>query len=323
MTRWFVQRVAYAATRFGFGVGCLAIRIFPRQWIFLLSDTLATLGFVLLRGFRVRSISNIRIALGDRLDQLKARETVRRSLQNFFHACVEMGVALESSDDELRSKISISGREHLDAALAKGNGVIVLSAHLGNFFLVGTRLAIEGYSTHVLVNQPEDRQFAQLMDDYRLQVRQRTIHVRPRRDTFKKLQLVLRRNELAVVIADEYRRGNGIRVPLFGRTVLARRGPATLALRTGAAIVPACMVRQPDDSLRLIIEPELELVRSGESKIAIRESTLRITQWLERTVRAYPDQWNWMNIHWWETQDSSLVAKEHRFEGSDFVIRGH
>jgi KDO2-lipid IV(A) lauroyltransferase len=112
--------------------------------------------------------------LGDRLDQLKAREMARRSLQNFFHACVEMAIALKLSDDELRSNISISGREHLDTALAKGNGVIVLSAHLGNFFLVGTRLAIEGYATHVLVNQPEDRQFAQLMDDYRLQVRQRT-----------------------------------------------------------------------------------------------------------------------------------------------------
>jgi len=311
MTRWFVQRVAYAATRFGFGVGCLAIRIFPRHWIYLLSDALANLGFVLLRSFRVRSINNVRIALGDGLDPVKARETVRRSLQNFFHACVEMVFALESSDDELRSTISISGREHLDAALAKGNGVIVLSAHLGNFFLVGTRLALEGYSTHVLVSQPDHRRFAQLMDHYRLQVRQRTIHARPRRDALKELQLVLKRNELAVIIADEYRSGNGIRVPLFGRTVLARRGPATLALRTGAAIVPACMVRQPDNSLTLIIEPELELVRSGESKIAIRESTLRITQWLERTVRTYPDQWNWMNIRWWETDKSALMTAPH------------
>src|SRR5215470_12454235 len=149
MTRWFAQKVAYGATRFGFGVGRFAVRIFPLPWLFRLSDTLAALGFVLLRGFRSRSINNIRIAFGDDLNQSQAQETVRRSLKNFFHAGVEMALALESSPDEFGSRIPITGREHLDTALAKGNGVIVLSAHLGNFFLVGARLAIAGYSTHV------------------------------------------------------------------------------------------------------------------------------------------------------------------------------
>src|SRR3990172_295828 len=136
------------------------------------------------------------------------------------------------------------------------------------------------------------------MDDVRLQVWQRTIRARPRRAALNALNTVLRRNEIAIVVADEYRDERGIPVPLFGGNVNARRGPATLALRTGAAIVPALLVRQPDDSLKLIIEPELELARAGKSKDDVHESTLRITQWLERTVRAYPDQWNWTNIQW-------------------------
>jgi Kdo2-lipid IVA lauroyltransferase/acyltransferase len=81
--------------------------------------------------------------------------------------------------------------------------------------------------------------------------------------------------------------------------VIARRGPVTIALRTGAAIVPTCMVRQPDNSLKLVIEPELELARTTKGRNEIRENTIRITQWLERTVRAYPDQWNWTNIRRW------------------------
>jgi Kdo2-lipid IVA lauroyltransferase/acyltransferase len=323
MMRWFWRRIGYAATQFGFTAGCLAMRVLPRKWIFFLSDVLASIAFVLFRRFRTRSSTNVRLALGDNLDSAETGAIVRGSLRNFFRSCVEVVGALESSIEAFCSEIPISGREHLDVALAKGNGVIVLSAHLSNFFLIGTRLAGAGYTTHVLVNPPKDRDFAQLMDDYRWQVRQRTIHARPRREALNQLHLVLRRNELAVVIADEYRKGNGIPVPLFGRTVQARRGPATLALRTGAAVVPVCMVRQSDDSLKLIIEPELDLVRSGETKVAIRENTLRLTQWLERTVCKYPDQWNWMNIRWSENQESSLVAKERRFEGSDFVVRGH
>jgi len=306
MMRWFWRKIAYAATRVGFAVGRVAIRVLPRKWIFFLSEVFSNLAFVAFRGFRIRSSTNIRLAL-DHLDAPEAKDIVRRSLRNFFRSFVEVGCALESSIGTLCSEIPISGREYLDTALAKGNGVIALSAHLGNFFLIGTRLAGEGYTTHVLINQPKDRGFARLMDEYRWQVRQRTIHARPRREALNQLNLALRRNELALMIADEYRKGNGIPVPLFGRTVHARRGPATLALRTGAAIVPICMVRQSDDSLKLIIEPELELARSGESRVCIRENTLRLTQWLEKTVRKYPDQWNWMNIRWSENDEKTLM----------------
>jgi KDO2-lipid IV(A) lauroyltransferase len=257
---------------------------------------------------------NLQVAFGDRLQPGECRRIVHQSLRNFFRACMETGIALDAGSDELRRTIPISGREHLEGAIAKGRGVILLSAHFGNFFLIGTRLALDGYPIHVLVNQPEDSEFAKLMDEYRLQVRQQTIHARPRREALRTLQQVLRRNELAILIADEYRKGNGIRVPLFGRIVLARRGPATLAVRTGAAIVPISMLRQPDDSLRLVIEPELELVRSGNGRASIRENTSRMTRWLERTVRAHPDQWNWMNIRWWESEPEGLAASQHHLQ---------
>ena len=203
---------------------------FPRQWLYRFADTLADVGFYLFRGFRTRSLRNVGLALGEKLTGVQVEEIVRKSLQNFFRDFVEIAVALVIPAEKLRAEIPIEGRENLDAALSKGHGVIVLSAHLGNFFLLGTRLATEGYATSVLINQPRNRRFAKFMDDYRLKVRQKTIHARPRREALRELSQVLRANELAVVIADEYRRNNGIHVPFFGRTVLARRGPATLAL---------------------------------------------------------------------------------------------
>lgn len=311
MTRCFIGRLAYLGTRIGVQTGCLAVRILPHRWLFRMSDCFAGIGYRLFHGFRDKSVFNLSVALGAQLDEIAIEKIARRSLRNFFRACVEIGVTLESSDADLRSEIPISGRENLDAALAKGKGVIALSAHLGNFFVVGTRLTVAGYSTFVLVNQPRDGHFASLMDNYRLKARQKTIHARPRREALEELYQVLRRNSVAVMIADEYRKGTGIHVPLFGHTVLARRGPATVALRTGAAIIPVVMVREPNGRLRLIIEPELELVRSGKGRPEITENTLRITQWLERTVRAYPDQWNWMNIHWLDSSQNSVLPEDH------------
>jgi KDO2-lipid IV(A) lauroyltransferase len=309
MFPWFTGKVAYLSTWLAMKIGCGAVKILPRT-VFWIADRLAVIGYRGFRGFRNRSLANIRIALGDRLDDTAIDLTARRSLRNFFRACVEAAMAVASDDDELCSRIALVGREHLDAALAEGNGVLLLSAHLGNFFLLGSRLAIEGYSISVLVNQPRDGRFAELMDDYRLQVRQRTIHARPRRDALRELHGVLRQNQVVVMIADEFRQGSGIEVPFFGGNVIARRGPVTLALRTGAAIVPACLVRQANDSLKLIIEPELELDRSGKGSAQISENTVRMTQWLERTLRAYPDQWNWMNIRHWTNQREQVVNRQ-------------
>ena len=315
MIQSWSESAAHIGAWVGFNAGCLAVRIFPRQWLYRFSDTLADIGFYLFRGFRTRSVRNVGFALGEKLTGVEVEETVRKSLQNFFRDFVEIAVALVIPAKDLRSEIIIEGRENLDAALLKGHGVIVLSAHLGNFFLVGTRLATENYPTWVLINQPRNQRFARFMDDYRLKVRQKTIHARPRREALRELSQVLRRNELAVVIADEYRSNNGIHVPFFGRTVLARRGPATLALRTGAAVVPVYLIHDKSRGLKMIVEPELDLIKTDKDKAAIRENTLRMTQWLERTVRAYPEQWNWMNIHWQEDQDNAPVIKQQRVQG--------
>ena len=309
MFQWITGKIAYLCTWCGFEIGCSVANRFPLA-VFNLADRLATVGFHCFQGFRNRSIDNIRITLGDRLDPTAIESTARRSLRNFFRACIEAAIAVKSSDDELRARIALVGRENLDAALAKGHGVLLLSAHLGNFFLLGGRLAIDGYLTSVLVNQPRDGRFAQLMDGYRLKARQRTIHARPRREALRELHAVLRQNQVAVVIADEFRKGSGIEVPFFGGTVISRRGPVTVALRTGAAIVPAYLARQADDSLKLIIEPELALERGGKGNADISENTARLVQWLERTVRAHPDQWNWMNIRHWVGRSEPSIQEQ-------------
>ena len=307
MSGWLNGKIAYFSTWFGFKFGCSFVRVFPGT-AFWLADSVASLAFIFFGTYRSRATANIRAALGNELQASAIDGIARRCLRNFFRSSVELAIAVGISDDEIRARIPVIGRQNVDRALAKGRGVIILSAHLGNFFLLGSRLAIDGPPTYVLVNQPRQGKFADMMDEYRLQVRQRTIHARPRRLAFNELQEALRRNQIVVLIADEYRRGSGVAVSLFGRSVIARRGPATLAMRTGAPIIPAYLVRQPDDMLQLVIEPELELERAAKGKTRIKDNTVRITQWVERTVRIYPDQWNWMNVRWWNEQPMDARA---------------
>jgi len=315
MISGFLQRLAYGCIWLAFSLGRLAVKIFPRRLLYSLSEAIAGPGYYLFYGFRKRSARNLSLALGEQIDARDIAAISRRALRNFLRDFVELGLALEAAPERIRAEIPVVGRAHLDRALAKGKGAIALSAHLGNFFLVGTRLAIEGYPTYVLVKPSRDGRLAQLRARYRLKIGQRTIHARPRRQASRELVQILRRNELAIIIADEYRSGDGIDVPFFGRTVTARRGPATLALRTGAAVVPAYLVRDQRGRLALNIEPEIEMSRSGDIKADVRENTMRMTQWVERVVRSYPDQWNWMHVHWRQGPVGAAVGKEDGYEG--------
>jgi KDO2-lipid IV(A) lauroyltransferase len=282
----------------GIEAAILTARLLPRICFLHCADFLANVAFYLCRDFRVRSMRNIAAASDGAMVTTAAERIARGSLRNFFRSFVELAYALAAPADELRGLVSISGKQHLDSALQAGSGVLLLSGHFGNFFLLGTRLALEDYVVSALVNPPKDEKLAQLMDDYRWRIGQKTIHARPREQALLDLGASLRRNEIVVMIADEYRRGKGVPVSLFGRTVIAKRGPATVALRTGAVIVPARMLRQPGGGLQLTIEPALELDRSAKGREQIETNMRRITQWLERAVREHPEQWNWMNIRW-------------------------
>lgn len=305
-----LETFAYAAARGSFAVGKVAAKTLPRAAILGFFQAVAAAGFYTFNGFRRRSTRNLALAFGDKMSGAEIAAIVRGSLRNFFRAFAELGFAVDGGLEPIRRDIPARGLEHLEAALAKKRGVIVISAHFGNFLLLGSRLAAEGYAVYTMINQPRGDKIAELRKGYREKIGQRTIHAYPRDEAFKEVVQVLRRNEIAIVIADEFRSRSGVEVPFFGRTVVARRGPATLALRTRAAVVPASLLRRPDGGLELVVEPELEFAHTGKIKSDVVADTLRMTEWLEKTVRAHPDQWNWMPLRWREDREQSETTEE-------------
>ena len=122
-----------------------------------------------------------------------------------------------------------------------------------------------------------------------------TISAKPRREAARGILRALRANGLVLVIADEFKSG-GVPVDFFGVPSLAPRGPATLALRTRAAVVPMFMTRDGSDRLTLRVEPEIELVQTGNLESDVAENTVKFTKCVEAMIRRYPDQWNWLGF---------------------------
>ena len=300
--------LGYIALFTGIWTARILMWLLPRKAVFAIFRWAADLGFHRFKRFRERSAENLAVALGDRID---SGDIVHGSLRNFFQSFAETGLSVDAGLPRLRAEIPAEGLAHLRAALARKKGAIVLSAHFGNFLLLGSRLAAEGLRVYTLINHPRGGKTGDLADKYRLKVGQRTIHSHPRREALRELAEALKENAVAIVIADEFRSGSGVRAPFFGRTVIARRGPATLALRTGAAVVPASLLREAGGALRLVIEPEMDLQRAGDVKADVVENTIRMTRWLEKTIAAHPDQWNWMSVKWQadDAVDSAPAAR--------------
>lgn len=268
----------------------------PAGVISVLTDGTSGATFRLLWRYRARMERNLALALAEELPSETQRVAiVRRAWRNFAQSVLETIRLMHQPQELIAAAIPIEGEEHLKNALAKGKGVIALSAHLGNFTIIGGRLAAAGYPFTALVKQPRDRRFAELMDSYRARVGVATVSAKPRREAARGILRALRGNHVVLVIADEFKSG-GVPVDFFGVASLAPRGPATLALRTKAPVVPMFMIRDGADRLTLRIDPEIELVQSGDLESDVAENTVKFTRCLEAMIRRYPEQWNWLGF---------------------------
>jgi len=288
--------------RYRIGEYCLRGFVVLLPWIskrlpVLFISACARLSFAILWKYRTRMEKNLSMAMGEELFTAeKRRAVVRAAWRNFAQGVYETTCALHSSKEKIRSTVSIEGEEHLRRALARKKGAIALSAHLGNFTMIGARLTAAGYAFSVVVKQPKDPRFARLIDEYRARVGIKTISAKPRREAARQILGALRKNEIVLLIADEFKSG-GVEVEFLGRAAPAPRGPVTLALRTGAAVVPMFATRDEKDRLTLRIAPEIDLIRNGDLQEDVSANVGLFTRELEAMVRRYPDQWNWLGFH--------------------------
>lgn len=268
----------------------------PRRLLLLYTSVMARVMFAILWKYRKRMQENVAIALGEKIRSERERKAlVWRAWKNFAIGILDTSAVMHFSREQFISTIVLEGEEHLKQALAKGKGVLALSAHLGAFTLIGGRLAADGYRFSAVVKHPADERFARVMNDLRTQVGVQTISAKPRREAVRGILKALRENRIVLIIADEFKSGE-VMVDFFGQQCPAPRGPASLALRTGAATVPMFAVRRPDGKLTLKIGAEIEPVRREDVDESVAATTELFTQHLEEAIRSYPDQWNWLGF---------------------------
>jgi Kdo2-lipid IVA lauroyltransferase/acyltransferase len=292
----FFHRVRYRIGEYALRGLIELLAWIPYRLLVLSTSFWAWVSFGLLWQYRRRMEENVATALGDEIVSPADRKAlIWKAWKNFARGVLETCEVMHLSKEAIVSSVSMEGEEHLKQALAKGKGVLALSAHLGAFTMIGPRLAAGEYPFSIVVKQPKDEHFARCLDDLRARKGFRTISAKPRKEAVRGILKSLRENRVVLVIADEFKSGD-VTVDFMGQQSPAPRGPATLALRTGAVTLPMFMTWRPDGSLCLLIEPEISPVRLESLDESVAATTALFTRQLENAIRRYPDQWNWLGF---------------------------
>ncbi|MFO7768806.1 MAG: lysophospholipid acyltransferase family protein [bacterium] len=274
------------------------LRLLPRGMGRILCQGLGRAAWYLDPGGRRTSLSNIRTAFGDRLDPKRRRDIGRSAYINLAANLPDLAHLPRLSEEEVGALVS-AGRQTLsqiDRAVRGGRGIILLTPHLGNWELLTAYLASRGAPVHFLGREPYDERLDPLYEEVR------TSHggswVR-RGGAFERIQALLNGGEMVILLLDQdTSRVRGTFVEFFGRPAWTPTGPAALARRTGAVMLPGALVRQPDHTYRLQIEPPIRTVSTTDHEYDDWENTRRATLAMERLIERYPAQWVWFHRRW-------------------------
>ena len=288
----------------------------------------AWLGLALFGALKQRrgiAISNLQLAF-PHLSRAAANQIARRSAQNFAMTFCEFLHLRIASPEEIRRAASIDGLEHIESGLERGRGVILLTAHVGNWELMGARAALE-FPLTVVARPTSNRGVQGHMDAVR---RAAGLRVLSKYDTARATLKALRENVALGILPDQHGGYEGLLLPMFGHLTRINPAPAKLSLISGAPLVGAYGVRRRPflsdgriiarvlpgfDVMPLEDDRKRRKIRDESERAALVEAATRraVTQ-LEGIVRAHPEQWMWLHRRWREEdfgpQSRSQIADE-------------
>jgi len=275
----------------------LIIKLMPRSWVYGFARGIAAIGYLAASKQRKIALESLSIAFG----QDKSSPQIKQIAKDCFTFMAKSGVELIFLMDRpvlLRRRLEIIGREYLDTALSRDKGVIMVSAHFGNFPLMMAKLRLEGYKIAGIMRPMRDNRVEKIFLAKRNRLDIKVIYSQPRKACVENSIRSLRNNELLFIPLDQNFGTGGVFVDFFGRKAATATGPVVLAQRTNATILPCFIVRQKDDTHKIIFEPPLVLEEGRTNQETIAINVQRLTDIIETYIRRYPAEWGWIHRRW-------------------------
>lgn len=239
---------------------------------------------------------HLKRVLGEDLEGPELDRMIAKTIDAYARYWVDSARLQAATPAEVDTGFTVEGFEHIENAFDRGVGPILALPHLGGWEWAGRWLTCRpGYEVTVVVERLDHDGLFEWMVDYRESFGMHVVPLGP--DVASTVLAALKAKHVVCLLCDRDIVGGGIEVEFFGETTTLPAGPATIGLRTGAAIIPVGVYQQPGRH-HAICRPPLNTERQGRLRADVHRVTQDLAVELERLIRRRPDQWHLMGPNW-------------------------
>ncbi len=263
------------------------VSLLPLRWASALGARFGALAYALAGRERKKALSSL-----ERAGQ--PPELARRTFEHLGRAAFELA-CIRQIDARFEEVVEwpAADRAVLDAALARGRGVVFVSGHLGNWELLARRVSHAGYPCHTIAKETTDPRLTRMVEAFRASAKLQSIW-RGRDGAARAMLRVLKGNGILGLLIDQDTDVQSVWVDFFGQPAKTPRAAADLALRLGSAVVLGFCTRVEPGAPKYRLSMQ-EVATDGLDATAL---TARLTKLIEARVRQAPEQWVWMHQRW-------------------------
>ena len=209
--------------------------------------------------------------------------------------------------EEVNRRFSVDGLEHIDRGVALGRGFIAALPHMGNWDAAGHWLCVNGYRMTAVAEGLKPKSVFDLFFRHRRALGMNIVALSSEGGIGKTLVRLLSENHVLTLVADRDLTGRGVEVEMFGGKRQLPAGPAYLSLATGTPLSVAT-VFTTDEGWHCVINPPVEIERSGVMREDVTALTRVIAAQFERFIAAAPADWHMFQPAWDEDSASGVAS---------------
>jgi KDO2-lipid IV(A) lauroyltransferase len=276
---------------------CGALQVVPGPAASAIASVSGWLMWHVWRGKRPLLRRNFRRVLGPQASPVELERCVRGAFHSYAHYWVEAARTGSLSHRKLLANWGIEGLEHVREALGRGRGVVLALPHLGNWEYGGRVFAEIGIPMAAVAEVLEPPELYEWFVEQRERLGIEIFALRA--GMSGELLKALAAGKALCLLADRDLAGNGVVVDFFGEETTLPGGPATLALRSGAALATCAVYHDPRTGRHFAhVNPEIDCTRQGTVREDVARITRQIAAEMEVLIRRAPEQWHMFQPNW-------------------------
>jgi phosphatidylinositol dimannoside acyltransferase len=242
---------------------------------------------------------NMRQVLGPDASQATVERVARRGFYRYGRYWAEAFRLEDLSQEDIRDRFRIEGQENLDAATARGRGAIFAVPHIGNWDAGAAWLLTQGYQVTTIAERLKPEVLFDRFLEYRRALGMEILPLDNGSESMRGVLRALRAGRVVALVCDRDLTGHGLPVEMFGSLAAMPGGPASLAIKTGAALLPSAVLQDRRGGRWVgVIRPEITVEPSGDPRADAQLLTQRLAKEFEGFIARHPEQWHVLSRFW-------------------------